>query len=100
MPVRAEFSGELREGYVLGDVVVEPTRVWLVGARSKVLRLTEIATETIDLSEITEPVEREVRLLMGSGSVWAEKNEPVVVKIDVKSTIETETAEAVGQGAG
>jgi YbbR domain-containing protein len=84
--VRADLEGQPPEGYELGEVAVEPARVWLVGARSAVMRLTEIVTEVIDVSELSETVEREVRLSLGNGGlVWMEKNEPVKVRLEVRS---------------
>jgi YbbR domain-containing protein len=91
--VRVDVEGEPPEGFTLGPVTVEPPRVWLVGARSNVLRLSEVVTETIDLSDLRESVEREVRLSLGGGLVWMEKNEPVKVKIQVDVAEESEGPE-------
>lgn len=95
--VRADLEGEPPEGFELGEVTIEPPRVWLVGARSHVLRLSEIPTETVDLSSLSEPVEREVRLSLGSGGlVWMEKNQSVKVKIDVHAVAQSEAPAAGG----
>ena len=82
--VRPDLEGTPSSRFEIVQVSVDPPRVWLVGARSKVLRLKEIVTESIDLSEVTEPLEREANLSLGGGLVWAEKDEPVTVKIDVQ----------------
>jgi len=81
--IRTDIEGEPAEGFVLGDVVVEPERVWLSGARSDVLRLNEVVTETIDITGIRKPLEKEVRLSLGGGVVWVEGSQPVRVKIQV-----------------
>jgi YbbR domain-containing protein len=81
--VRPDVSGEPAEGFQLGEISVSPPRVWLAGARSSVLRLSQVVTEPIDVSGFAEPLEREARLALGGGHVWMEKNEPVVVSIQI-----------------
>lgn len=98
--VRVDVEGEPPEGFALGSVTVEPPRVWLVGARSNVLRLSEVVTETIELSDLRDSVEREVRLSLGGGLVWMEKNEPVKVKIQIEPAEETEGPEGGAERAG
>lgn len=100
--VRTDIEGEPAEGFVLGDVVVEPDRVWLSGARSDVLRLNEVVTETIDITGLSKPLEKVVRLSLGGGLVWVEDSQPVKVKvqIDAVPTPESESgAEATTTGA-
>jgi YbbR domain-containing protein len=79
--VRPDLEGQPAEGYQVTGVEVEPPRVWLTGARSDVLRLTEVVTETVDITGLTEPTEREVRLSLGGGHVWMEDSKPVRVRI-------------------
>jgi YbbR domain-containing protein len=86
VPVRADLQGTPPEGYQVGEVAVEPARVWLIGARSRVLRLSEVLTEPIDLSELRAPSERDVKLALGSDHVWLEGTEPVKVKIEIQPT--------------
>ena len=96
--VRADLEGEPAEGFEITAVEVDPPRVWLTGARSDVLRLSEVATETIDVSGIAAPVEREVKLSLGSDHVWMEENEPVTVRLQLEAlagdAAEAENAEA------
>jgi YbbR domain-containing protein len=82
--IRADIEGEPAPGFLMGETVVDPPRVWLTGARSEVMRLTEVVTETIDVGGATSPVEREVRLSLGGGHVWMEENGPVRVKIPIE----------------
>jgi len=81
--VRPDLEGQPAEGFALGEVQVEPARVWLTGARSRVLRLTEVVTETIDVSGLSAATERQVKLSMGSDHVWMEQDQPVTVRIAV-----------------
>ncbi|MEE9608259.1 MAG: CdaR family protein [Myxococcota bacterium] len=89
--VRPDLEGEPAEGFVLGEIGVEPARVWLVGARGDVLRLAEVVTETIDVNGIGESTEREARLSLGAGHIWMEESKPVKVSIEVLPDPELKT---------
>lgn len=82
--VRADIDGEPAPGYTIDGWSVEPPRVWLEGARSQVMRLSEVVTEAIDVSGMDENVEREVRLFLGSPNVWMEEKSPVTVLIRIE----------------
>lgn len=82
--IRADVEGEPAPGFLMGEVVVDPPRVTLTGARSEVMRLTEVVTETIELAGAQGPVDREVRLSLGGGHVWMKETRPVRVKIPVE----------------
>jgi YbbR domain-containing protein len=82
--IRPELEGEPAEGFRVGAIEVEPQRIWLTGARSRVLRLMEAPTETIDVSGLSAPVEREVRLSPGVDHVWQEGKEPIKVRIAIE----------------
>ncbi|MBW2273702.1 MAG: YbbR-like domain-containing protein [Deltaproteobacteria bacterium] len=100
--VRVDLEGEPPPGFVLGEVQVEPARVWITGARSQVLRLSEVVTETVELGGLKETTEREVSLFLGAGTVWMEKKEPVkiVIHIEPEPAPELETLEpALDEGA-
>jgi YbbR domain-containing protein len=81
--VTADLEGEPAEGFVFTEVGIDPPRVWLEGARSKVLRLSEVMTETIDVAGLSEPLEREVRLSLGVDHIWVEEEKPVKLRIRV-----------------
>jgi YbbR domain-containing protein len=85
LKVRPDVEGAPAEGYRIADVDVEPPRVRISGARSEVLRLSEVATETVDVAGATGPVEREVRVSPGPGHVWAETPRVVKVKVAVEA---------------
>jgi hypothetical protein len=82
--IRADLEGEPAEGFVLTSVEVDPPRVRLTGARSRVMRLSEVVTETIDVSGLEAPVERQVKLSLGSDHVWMEDDKPVSVRIGIE----------------
>lgn len=81
--VRADVGGEPAPGFLVSRVVVEPASVRITGARSEVLRLSEVVTETVDVTGAAETVEREVRVSTGVGHVWAEAQKPVRVRVVV-----------------
>jgi YbbR domain-containing protein len=82
--IRADLEGEPAQGFVLTSVELDPPRVRLTGARSRVMRLSEVVTETIDLSGLEAPVERQVKLSLGGDHVWMEEDEPVSVRIGIE----------------
>ena len=82
--IRADVEGDPAPGFLMGEVVVDPPRVWLSGARSEVMRLTEVVTETIEMAGAQSSIDREVRLSLGGGHVWMEENRPVRVKIPIE----------------
>lgn len=81
--VTADLVGEPAAGFVFTEVEIDPPRVWLEGARSKVLRLSEVMTETVDVAGLREPLEREVRLSLGVEHIWVEEDKPVKLRIRV-----------------
>ncbi len=96
--IRPDLEGEPGEGFLVTQVEVDPPRVWLAGARSDVLRLSEVVTETIEMAGLTEPVEREVRLSLGGGRVWMEENQPVVVRIQIDPVPQPESEQEQSEG--
>lgn len=86
--VRVDVEGEPAEGFEITAIEVDPPRVWLTGARSDVLRLSEVATETIDVSGLAAALERQVKLALGSDHVWMEENEPVTVRLQLQAIAE------------
>lgn len=82
--VRVEIEGEPAPGYHLAGVVIEPAKIWLEGARSQVMRLNEVVTEAVDIAGLAASDKREVRLVLGGGTVWAENNDPLRVEVRIE----------------
>jgi YbbR domain-containing protein len=99
--VKPEVAGEPAEGFKLAQVEVDPPKVWLTGARSRVLRVAEAVTETIDVSGLEASAEREVKLSLVD-RVWMEEEKPIVVRIAIEplEPPETELGEAAGEEPG
>jgi len=85
--VRADLQGEPATGFHLAAVLLQPSKVWLAGARSQVIRLDEVATEAIDVTGMSADEEREVRVSIGGGTVWMEQNEPVKVQLRIEPDV-------------
>jgi len=81
--IRAELAGEPAPGYEITGATVVPPRIGVAGARSEVLRLTELATDTIDVSGLDAPAERDARVLLGGTHVWLEDPPTVKVRVQV-----------------
>jgi len=81
--VTADLEGTPAEGFVIAEVELTPARVWLEGARSKVLRLSEVMTETVDVAGLNASLERDVRLALGVDHIWVEDEKPVKLRIRV-----------------
>jgi YbbR domain-containing protein len=97
--VRPDIEGEPAAGFLMGEPSVDPPHVWLTGARSEVMRLDEVVTETIDAAGLQTPIDREVRLSLGAGHVWMEENRPVRVRIPIEP-VEGGRVEADQRGGG
>jgi YbbR domain-containing protein len=97
--VRADIQGSPAAGFHFVSVSTEPAKVWLVGARSQVMRLDEVVTESINLSGLNEDQVVEVRVNPGVGTVWMEDDRPVQVRIEIQpDTLPEEPADAEGVG--
>jgi YbbR domain-containing protein len=82
--VRAAIQGSPAPGFHLVEVVIDPPKIWLEGARSQVMRLGEVVTETIDIGGLAASEKREVRLVLGGGTVWAEEKAPLQIEIRIE----------------
>ncbi len=82
--VRVEIEGTPAPGFHVAGVAIQPEKIWLEGARSQVMRLNEVVTESIDIAGFAASAKREVRLVLGGGTVWAEDNSPVQVEIRIE----------------
>jgi YbbR domain-containing protein len=86
--VRPDLEGEPLLGFEVAGVRVQPERVRITGARSEVLRLSEVITETINLTGLKEPLERDVRLNVGGRNAWVEEPTTVKVRVDITPVVE------------
>jgi YbbR domain-containing protein len=83
--VRADVEGRPAQGYRIEKIEIAPPRVRITGARSEVLRLSEVVTEMIDVTGATGTLEREVRVSPGVGHVWADEPRTVTVRVRIEA---------------
>jgi YbbR domain-containing protein len=83
--VRADVEGRPAQGYRIEKIEIKPPRVRITGARSEVLRLSEVVTEMIDVTGATGTLEREVRVSPGVGHVWADEPRTVTVRVRIEA---------------
>lgn len=87
VPVRADLSGGVPEGFELVRVEVLPDEVVLEGAQGALRRIREVLTEPIPLETLRTAAEEEVRLALGSDHVWrVEPEGPIRVRLEVRQT--------------
>ena len=107
--VKPDLEGQPAEGFRVAEITADPRGSGSRGARSEVLRLSEVATETIDVTGATGPVEREVRVSAGPGHVWADtpanregegghRGRAHAARADAASRPDLKTAEREGMG--
>jgi YbbR domain-containing protein len=82
--VRPDIVGDVAPGYKMGEVEVDPPRVWIAGARGEVMRLSVVMTEPVDVAGLSDPVERKVRLALANDYVWPEQDTTVTVRIPIE----------------
>lgn len=86
--VRPDVDGEPAAGHRIVGIDVDPPRVKITGARSEVLRLSAVLTETIDVDGRDGDVEKEVRLSLGGRNVWLEEPTRIQVRVRIEATAE------------
>jgi YbbR domain-containing protein len=82
--VRADLDGEPAPGFTIAGVEVEPSTVRIAGARSEVLRLNEVLTETIDVSGLSSELVRKVRPSLRGRNLWVETGQEITVRVRVE----------------
>lgn len=89
--IRPAVAGDPASGYQISSIVVEPSVVQIEGARSEVLRLTEVVTETVDVSGLDASLIREVGVTPEADHVWVLNPGPIELTVAVEAiTIEDE----------
>jgi YbbR domain-containing protein len=86
--VRPNIQGEPAEGFVVTGVGIEPARIQITGARSEVLRLSEVMTEPIDVTGAEEALDRDVRVALAGDHVWMKGTKPVRVHVEIEQNPE------------
>lgn len=83
VPVKPAVTGILPEGYVLGEVTVQPNQVELAGANKTLADIKNVETIPISLHGVTSTLDKDVELSLPEGIASAVKK--VTLHIVIKS---------------
>lgn len=83
VPVKPTISGILPEGYVLGEVTVQPNQVELAGANKTLADIKNVDTVPVSLHGITSTLDKDVELSLPEGIASTVKK--VTLHIVIKS---------------
>ena len=53
VPVQVRFAGEGKNGYVVAHYEAQPKELWIAGPRSRVARISAVATDPVDVSSLS-----------------------------------------------
>jgi YbbR domain-containing protein len=84
VPVRARFTGDGMNGYVMQSFSVEPKELEITGPRTRVGRITSVLTDQIDLSNVTGTSEFHVNVFVDDPFVRFETTPEAVVTVTMK----------------
>lgn len=83
VPVKPAVTGILPEGYVLGEVTVQPNQVELTGANKTLADIKNVETIPVSLHGVTSTLDKDVELSLPEGIASAVKK--VTLHIVIKS---------------
>lgn len=83
VPVKPAVSGILPEGYVLGEVTVQPNQVELAGANKTLADIKNVDTVPVSLHGVTSTLDKDVELSLPEGIASTVKK--VILHIVIKS---------------
>ena len=83
VPVKPAVTGILPEGYVLGEVTVQPNQVELAGANKTLADIKNVETIPVSLHGVTSTLDKDVELSLPEGIASAVKK--VTLHIVIKS---------------
>jgi YbbR domain-containing protein len=81
VPVSPEFEGEPPPGYEVINWQITPPMVRIEGAESEVRDITQVSTETVSLTEKTEPFSDLVKIIIGSPNLNISDEGPLKGKV-------------------
>jgi YbbR domain-containing protein len=90
-----QAEGDLAEGHRIEGITVTPSTVQISGPQSLVRGYTEVPTDLVDLSGLTEDKQIEVLLAIKDRTVRASTGAPVHVKVDIEPLVGKRLFEAV-----
>jgi YbbR domain-containing protein len=87
VPVRLDLAGKLPYGYAMGEVEVTPNSVEVTGPTPLLEKLDAVETDKIDMSQVTESVNRDVSLRGQEGELITYSLDRVHARVEVQEAI-------------
>ena len=84
IPVRARFTGEGANGYVVGRFTVSPNRIEVTGPASHVARVEAALTDPVDVSSAVGTFQLRVNAFVADSYVRFQSPPQVVVAVEMK----------------
>ena len=84
VPVEVQFSGSLPAGYRLAGQSVSPDRLSIAGSETRVLTVTQVQTDPIDLRNLTQSGEYRVDAFVDDPQVRFESPPVVIVHLNIE----------------
>lgn len=87
LPIRLDMVGTAPDGYTVSEPSIFPREILVTGKPEALNGITYIKTEKIDITGISQDIDREVKLEMPPGVELVNKNETLKVFIDIEKTV-------------
>lgn len=87
VPVKPAFNGILPEGYVMGEVTVQPNQVEVAGANKTLADIKSVDTVPVSLHGVTSTLDKDVELSLPEGIASTVKKVTLHIVIKSKSNI-------------
>ena len=95
VPVAPKIIGTVAPGYEISSIEVEPKNVRIVGPYSAVTHTTEIETNAVDISNITENTEFDSYFVNKNKLISIDEGNTCTVKVNISEIIENKTFENI-----
>jgi YbbR domain-containing protein len=86
VPVEVGVTGEVPAGYRLVSTTATPDLLRITGSEGRVAAITHVETDAIDVSGLTQYVERRVNAFISDPQVRFESTPIVTVKLTIERT--------------
>ncbi len=83
--IQPRIVGEPPPGFELGEAQVKPQSIEFRGPASSIDTLQTVGTEPIDVTSVTQTIEREVTLITEDALVTYDLNTPIRVRVPIKT---------------
>lgn len=82
-----KLIGQVREGYYISQITVEPSRINIIGLPERIKTINEVTTKQIDISGINESLTREVEIdIPENVSIEVENKVKVNIQVEKNKT--------------